>query len=109
MPMSLSLRKSVIPPIMIFYIRRLLWNTKDLLFHLPVWKAAKPGYFTRSREPFSYIIPVYNEQDNLPMLFEAVRKAMFELGESLDLILIDYGSHDWQNEKDHWGIEGFYD
>lgn len=42
----------------------------------------------------SLVIPVYNEQDNLPMLFEAVQKTMSQLEESWELILVDDGSRD---------------
>lgn len=42
----------------------------------------------------SLVIPVYNEQDNLPMLFEAVQKTMFQIEKSWELILVDDGSRD---------------
>jgi glycosyltransferase involved in cell wall biosynthesis len=42
----------------------------------------------------SLIVPVYNEQDNLPLLFEAVYKVMNPLGKTWEIILVDDGSHD---------------
>ncbi|MBI5951803.1 MAG: glycosyltransferase family 2 protein [Chloroflexi bacterium] len=42
----------------------------------------------------SLIIPVYNEQDNLPLLFEAVYKTMNSLPQSWEAILVDDGSRD---------------
>jgi glycosyltransferase involved in cell wall biosynthesis len=42
----------------------------------------------------SLIIPVYNEQDNLPYLFEAINKVMSSINQSWEAILVDDGSHD---------------
>lgn len=42
----------------------------------------------------SLIIPVYNEQDNLPMLFEAIDQTMNSLGKTWEVILVDDGSRD---------------
>jgi glycosyltransferase involved in cell wall biosynthesis len=42
----------------------------------------------------SLIVPVYNEQDNLPLLFEAVYNIMNPLGKTWEMILVDDGSHD---------------
>jgi glycosyltransferase involved in cell wall biosynthesis len=42
----------------------------------------------------SLIIPVYNEQDNLPMLFEAIYQTMKPLHETWEVILVDDGSRD---------------
>ena len=42
----------------------------------------------------SLVVPVYNEQDNLPLLFEAVYKTMNALGKTWEIILVDDGSHD---------------
>jgi glycosyltransferase involved in cell wall biosynthesis len=42
----------------------------------------------------SLIIPVYNEQDNLPMLFEAIYKTMNPLNKSWEAIFVDDGSRD---------------
>jgi glycosyltransferase involved in cell wall biosynthesis len=42
----------------------------------------------------SLIIPVYNEQENLPFLFEAIYKVMTPLLQSWEAILVDDGSQD---------------
>jgi glycosyltransferase involved in cell wall biosynthesis len=42
----------------------------------------------------SLIIPVYNEQDNLPMLFEAIDQTMNDLGKTWEVIFVDDGSRD---------------
>jgi glycosyltransferase involved in cell wall biosynthesis len=42
----------------------------------------------------SLIIPVYNEQDNLPFLFEAIYKVMNSINQSWEVILVDDGSQD---------------
>ena len=42
----------------------------------------------------SLIIPVYNEQDNLPFLFDAIFKVMHSLNQSWEAILVDDGSQD---------------
>lgn len=42
----------------------------------------------------SLIIPVYNEQDNLPLLFEAIHETMNSLGKTWEVIFVDDGSRD---------------
>ena len=42
----------------------------------------------------SLIIPVYNEQGNLPFLFEAIYQVMEPLNYSWEVILVDDGSRD---------------
>ncbi len=42
----------------------------------------------------SLITPVYNEQENLPLLFDAVYKVMTSINHSWELILVDDGSRD---------------
>jgi glycosyltransferase involved in cell wall biosynthesis len=42
----------------------------------------------------SLIIPVYNEQENLPLLFEAIYTVMKPLNQSWEAILVDDGSRD---------------
>ena len=42
----------------------------------------------------SLIIPVYNEQDNLPMLFDAINETMPTLGKTWEVIFVDDGSRD---------------
>ncbi len=42
----------------------------------------------------SLIIPVYNEQDNLPLLFEAIYQTMPGLGKTWEVVFVDDGSRD---------------
>jgi glycosyltransferase involved in cell wall biosynthesis len=42
----------------------------------------------------SLITPVYNEEENLPLLFEAIYKIMPGLGHSWEIVLVDDGSRD---------------
>jgi glycosyltransferase involved in cell wall biosynthesis len=42
----------------------------------------------------SLIIPVYNEQDNLPLLFDAVYKTMNTINRPWEVVLVDDGSRD---------------
>src|SRR6185295_15382098 len=42
----------------------------------------------------SLLIPVYNEQENLPLLFDAIQKAMLPLKLTWEVILVDDGSRD---------------
>lgn len=42
----------------------------------------------------SLVIPVYNEQDNLPLLFESIYTIMKPLGKTWEAILVDDGSSD---------------
>ena len=42
----------------------------------------------------SLITPVYNEQDNLPFLFESIYNVMNSLDQSWEVILVDDGSRD---------------
>lgn len=42
----------------------------------------------------SLIVPVYNEQENLPLLFEAVYKVIPPLNKTWEIILVDDGSQD---------------
>lgn len=42
----------------------------------------------------SLVIPVYNEQDNLPLLFDALHQVMPSLGKDWEVILVDDGSRD---------------
>lgn len=43
---------------------------------------------------FSIIVPVFNEEDNLPVLFEELRKAVSGLGKQWEVLFIDDGSSD---------------
>ncbi len=42
----------------------------------------------------SLIIPVYNEEENLPLLFEAILDSMKMLGRSWEVVFVDDGSQD---------------
>lgn len=42
----------------------------------------------------SLIIPVYNEQQNLPLLFEAIYNVMQSINQSWEVVLVDDGSRD---------------
>jgi glycosyltransferase involved in cell wall biosynthesis len=64
----------------------------------------------------SLVIPVYNEQENLPLLFEAVYKTMNPLGKTWEAILVDDGSRDESlsvlkeyaaNDPDHIRVVSF--
>lgn len=43
---------------------------------------------------FSVIVPIFNELENLPLLYERVRNMMDSTGETWELILVDDGSSD---------------
>ena len=42
----------------------------------------------------SLVIPIYNEEENLPLLFDAIYNTMNSLGQSWEVILVDDGSQD---------------
>jgi glycosyltransferase involved in cell wall biosynthesis len=42
----------------------------------------------------SLIIPVYNEQDTLPLLFDAIYQTMKPMNHSWEVVFVDDGSHD---------------
>lgn len=42
----------------------------------------------------SLVIPVFNEQDNLPLLFDSIYNAMGKLGQSWEVIFVNDGSRD---------------
>ncbi len=42
----------------------------------------------------SIVIPVYNEEDNLPLLYEAIKKAMAGFDSPWEVVLVDDGSRD---------------
>ncbi len=47
---------------------------------------------------FSVIAPIYNELENLPLLYARVREVMQETGEDWELILVDDGSKDGSSD-----------
>jgi len=50
---------------------------------------------------YSIIAPIYNEFDNLPVLYQRVKEVMGSTGEPWELILVDDGSTDGSNERIH--------
>ncbi len=48
----------------------------------------------REQIDFSVVIPVYNEEESLPKLYDALEEALHDLPESWEVILIDDGSRD---------------
>ena len=42
----------------------------------------------------SLIVPVYNEEENLPLLIEAIQKALAPLSYTWEVVLVDDGSED---------------
>ena len=42
----------------------------------------------------SLIIPVYNEEESLPLLFAAIQQVMNSIGKSWEAIFVDDGSRD---------------
>lgn len=64
----------------------------------------------------SLVIPIFNEEENLPLLFEAIYNTMNTLGQSWEVILVDDGSQDnslsvlkeyAQNDSDHVRVISF--
>ena len=48
---------------------------------------------------FSVVAPIYNEYDNLPVLYDRVREVMGATGETWELVLVDDGSTDASTER----------
>lgn len=55
----------------------------------------------RSPIEFSIVIPIYDEEDNIPELYRRLTKVMNELGEPYELIFVDDGSGDRSLEMLH--------
>jgi glycosyltransferase involved in cell wall biosynthesis len=49
---------------------------------------------TTSPSSLSVVIPVYNEQDNVPALAQNLHEALSVMGRTYEILLIDDGSHD---------------
>lgn len=53
------------------------------------------GAGTRIGAPhISVTVPIYNEEDNIPILYQRVRDALDALGKSWELLMVNDGSHD---------------
>jgi glycosyltransferase involved in cell wall biosynthesis len=64
----------------------------------------------------SLVIPIFNEEENLPLLFDAIYNTLNALGQSWEVILVDDGSQDnslsvlreyAQNDSDHVRVISF--
>lgn len=53
----------------------------------------------RSKPEISVVIPLYNEQENVPPLYEELSSAMNSLGRSYEVIVVDDGSTDNSFQK----------
>ena len=42
----------------------------------------------------SLVVPVYNEEENLPLLHEAIQQALTSIGKAWEVIFVDDGSRD---------------
>ena len=47
----------------------------------------------------SIIVPLYNEEDNVQLMYEAIRAAVLPLGLRAELIFVDDGSRDATFER----------
>ncbi len=47
-----------------------------------------------NRPDFSVVVPLYNEEDNVPLLHEALTDALRDCGRSYEIVLVDDGSKD---------------
>jgi len=63
-------------------------------------ESTRPLNKTKGKPPeISVVIPVFNEEDNIALLYEKLCQAMQELGRSWEAIIIDDGSSDKSFEK----------
>jgi glycosyltransferase involved in cell wall biosynthesis len=61
---------------------------------LPRRSIWKQGSIHKNDMDLSIVVPVYNECENLPLLYKAVQEAIAPLGLQWELILVDDGSRD---------------
>ena len=47
-----------------------------------------------SKKELSVVIPIYNEEENIPILVDQLREALTEIGRSFEVVLVDDGSTD---------------
>lgn len=52
------------------------------------------GVVEHSQVEFSIVVPIYNEEDNIPQLHHRLTEVMIDLGESYELVFVDDGSRD---------------
>ncbi|RME07636.1 MAG: glycosyltransferase, partial [Aquificota bacterium] len=55
------------------------------------------------KDPYlSVVIPAYNEEENIPILYEKLRKVLENLGREYEVIFVDDGSadHTWERLKE---------
>ena len=57
-------------------------------------RAQAPGDGTRAKVELSIVVPVYNELESVPKLYQALTAALERLGKSYELIVVDDGSTD---------------
>jgi glycosyltransferase involved in cell wall biosynthesis len=61
--------------------------------------AARPGVPERLRSDFAVLIPAYNEVENIPALFRAIRETFARHGLNGEVVLVDDGSTDGTYER----------
>ncbi|HEX5690539.1 MAG TPA: glycosyltransferase family 2 protein, partial [Roseiflexaceae bacterium] len=62
-----------------------------------VQERARGTMATRSAAPTPYlsvVVPIYNEEESIPMLYERLTSALVELGYAYEIIAVDDGSRD---------------
>ena len=54
----------------------------------------------------SIVVPVYNEEDNLPLLYQAIKNAMSGVENAWEVVLVDDGSWDGTGDLlDAWATD----
>lgn len=59
-----------------------------------IGNASQPAIFSESQVDISVILPVYEEEENLPILFERLMPVLDALGKSFEVIAVNDGSKD---------------
>ena len=49
-----------------------------------------------SAPDLSVVIPVYNEEENLPPLWAELRSVLEGMGLTFEVVFVDDGSHEWE-------------
>ena len=68
------------------------WATNSI--NLFLWRGPINSRFLRGSMNISIVIPIYNEEETIPMLYQAVWEAMKPIERTWELILVDDGSKD---------------